>query len=72
MYTQTITPGTFIGEIANCRTFLLEAEAEELRRQGLGIDTGVDLTAVVDTSVFMADALGKTPASAVARALSGA
>ncbi|GGD09901.1 hydroxymethylglutaryl-CoA lyase [Nocardioides daphniae] len=39
--------------------------------QGLGIGTGVDLDAVVATSVFMADALGKAPASAVARALSG-
>ncbi|MBE7324549.1 hydroxymethylglutaryl-CoA lyase [Nocardioides sp. Y6] len=40
--------------------------------RGLGVETGVDLDAVVDTTVFMADALGKSPASAVARALAGA
>jgi UDP-3-O-[3-hydroxymyristoyl] N-acetylglucosamine deacetylase len=39
VYTHTITPGVFIGHIASCRTFLLEAEAEELRRQGLGVNT---------------------------------
>ncbi|QCX26167.1 hydroxymethylglutaryl-CoA lyase [Nocardioides jishulii] len=39
--------------------------------KGLGVGTGVDLDKVVETSVFMADALGKTPASAVARALAG-
>jgi UDP-3-O-acyl N-acetylglucosamine deacetylase len=34
-----LTPGGFIRELAGCRTFLLEAEAEELRRQGLGART---------------------------------
>jgi UDP-3-O-acyl N-acetylglucosamine deacetylase len=38
-FTQIITPGTFAEKIAGCRTFLLEAEAEELRRQGLGSRT---------------------------------
>ena len=38
---------------------------------GLGIEHGVDLQAVVDTSAWMAGVLGKDPASAVARALSG-
>lgn len=37
---------------------------------GLGIDHGVDLDALVATSTWMAGQLGKTPASAVVRALS--
>ncbi len=37
--TVAITPETFAGELAGCRTFLLEAEALELRRQGLGSRT---------------------------------
>jgi UDP-3-O-acyl-N-acetylglucosamine deacetylase len=36
VYTQAITPGLFVREIAPCRTFLLEDEAEQLRRQGMG------------------------------------
>ena len=36
---------------------------------GLGIDHGVDLQAVVDTSAWMAQVLKREPASAVARAL---
>jgi UDP-3-O-acyl N-acetylglucosamine deacetylase len=35
-YTQAITPEWFADEVASCRTFVLEAEAAELRRQGLG------------------------------------
>ena len=38
---------------------------------GLGIEHGVDLDAVVATTTWMAEQLGKPPASAVARALSG-
>ena len=38
---------------------------------GLGIEHGVDLEAVVATSVWMAEQLGKPMASAVARALAG-
>jgi UDP-3-O-acyl N-acetylglucosamine deacetylase len=37
--TQVITPETFSNAIAPCRTFLLEDEAAELRRQGLGSRT---------------------------------
>ena len=37
--TQVITPGNFRNEIASCRTFILESEAAELRRQGLGART---------------------------------
>jgi UDP-3-O-acyl-N-acetylglucosamine deacetylase len=37
--TQIITPESFANEIACCRTFILESEAEELRRQGLGSRT---------------------------------
>ena len=37
--TQVITPETFASAVAACRTFLLEEEAEELRRQGLGSRT---------------------------------
>src|SRR6202035_698393 len=38
-YTQLITPEWFADEMAGCRTFLLESEADELRRQGLGART---------------------------------
>jgi len=37
--THQITPGVFIQDLAECRTFLLLEEAEELRRQGLGART---------------------------------
>lgn len=37
--TQIITPDRFAAEVSACRTFLLEAEAVELRRQGLGART---------------------------------
>jgi UDP-3-O-acyl-N-acetylglucosamine deacetylase len=37
--TETITPETFVNFISSCRTFLLESEAHELRRQGLGSRT---------------------------------
>ena len=36
---------------------------------GLGIETGVDLDALVDAAWFISNALGRTPASKVARAL---
>ncbi len=39
LHTQALTPGLFAQELAACRTFILEAEAEELRRQGLGTRT---------------------------------
>jgi UDP-3-O-acyl N-acetylglucosamine deacetylase len=39
LHTQTITPEHFANELAGCRTFILEAEAAELRRQGLGART---------------------------------
>jgi UDP-3-O-acyl N-acetylglucosamine deacetylase len=39
VHTQTLTPECFTNELATCRTFLLEAEAEELKRQGLGTRT---------------------------------
>jgi UDP-3-O-acyl-N-acetylglucosamine deacetylase len=39
LHTQLLTPGTFAQELAACRTFILEAEAEDLRRQGLGTRT---------------------------------
>jgi len=38
---------------------------------GLGVETGVDLGAVVDTGRFISDLLGRAPASKVARALAG-
>jgi UDP-3-O-acyl N-acetylglucosamine deacetylase len=37
VHTQTVTPETFICEIAHCRTFLLHEEALALRAQGLGV-----------------------------------
>jgi UDP-3-O-acyl N-acetylglucosamine deacetylase len=36
IHTQTVTTQSFTSELANCRTFILESEAAELRRQGLG------------------------------------
>jgi UDP-3-O-acyl N-acetylglucosamine deacetylase len=39
VHTQRITPGGFLSEIACCRTFILESEVEQLRRQGLGART---------------------------------
>jgi len=39
VHTQAITPSSFAQELADCRTFLLEAEALELRSQGLGAQT---------------------------------
>jgi UDP-3-O-acyl N-acetylglucosamine deacetylase len=38
-HTQVITPTSFTTELAGCRTFILESEAELLRRQGLGART---------------------------------
>ena len=38
---------------------------------GLGIETGVDLAALVQTSVWMADRLGRPSPSRVVRALAG-
>lgn len=35
-HTQILTPERFAVELAGCRTFLLEAEAVEFRRQGMG------------------------------------
>ena len=34
-----VTPEWFADEVASCRTFILESEAAELRRQGLGART---------------------------------
>ena len=39
VHTAVVTPGAFAEDIAPCRTFILESEAEELRRQGLGLRT---------------------------------
>jgi UDP-3-O-acyl N-acetylglucosamine deacetylase len=39
IHTETITPDRFAGDVASCRTFILEAEAVELRKQGLGTRT---------------------------------
>jgi UDP-3-O-acyl N-acetylglucosamine deacetylase len=41
VHTQTITPGAFAQELACCRTFILESETAELRRQGLGTRTSM-------------------------------
>ena len=37
--TQRVTPQNFLNDVASSRTFILESEAEELRRQGLGART---------------------------------
>ncbi len=39
IHTQDINPARFAQELAACRTFILESEAAELRRQGLGART---------------------------------
>src|SRR5262249_3243859 len=36
VHTLELCPGSFARQLATCRTFVLEEEAEELRRQGLG------------------------------------
>jgi UDP-3-O-acyl N-acetylglucosamine deacetylase len=38
-YTQTMTPENFANEVASCRTFLLQEEADALQAQGLGSRT---------------------------------
>jgi UDP-3-O-acyl-N-acetylglucosamine deacetylase len=39
LHTQYITPEEFARNLAGCRTFILESEAAELRRQGFGTRT---------------------------------
>jgi UDP-3-O-acyl N-acetylglucosamine deacetylase len=39
VHTRVLTPQSFANDIARCRTFLLEAEALELKAQGLGSRT---------------------------------
>jgi UDP-3-O-acyl N-acetylglucosamine deacetylase len=41
LYTASITPQSFANDLAGCRTFLQEAEAGELQRQGFGTRTRV-------------------------------
>jgi len=41
MHTQVINPGEYATEIAPCRTFLLETEADALRQSGIGSRTTV-------------------------------
>lgn len=41
MHTEEITPANFANNLAGCRTFLLEEEAVEFRRQGLGRGTRI-------------------------------
>jgi UDP-3-O-acyl N-acetylglucosamine deacetylase len=41
LHTANITPASFANGLAGCRTFLLEAEAREFQRQGLGARTRV-------------------------------
>lgn len=36
VFTLDVTPGEFVRQIANCRTFVTEAEASALRAQGIG------------------------------------
>jgi UDP-3-O-[3-hydroxymyristoyl] N-acetylglucosamine deacetylase len=50
MHTQVITPEQFCSELAACRTFILESEADELRRQGLGARTTAADLLVFDRS----------------------
>lgn len=41
-HSQQVTPESFANELACCRTFLLESEAAELQRQGLGTRTTIN------------------------------
>jgi UDP-3-O-acyl N-acetylglucosamine deacetylase len=41
VHSQAITPTSFANQLADCRTFILEVEAQELRRQGIGARTTV-------------------------------
>jgi UDP-3-O-acyl N-acetylglucosamine deacetylase len=60
-HTTAVTPSEFAARLARCRTFLLAAEADELRRQGLGRNTTTaDLVVfgphgVVDNALRFAD-----------------
>ena len=38
-HTVVVTPESFVSELAPCRTFVLEEEALDLRRNGIGINT---------------------------------
>ncbi len=40
-YSATVTPQSFMHDIAPCRTFVTQEEAVMLRQQGLGVRTGV-------------------------------
>ena len=46
-FSAEVTPETFEKDIAPCRTFCLEAEAEELKRRGLGRGANLKNTLVV-------------------------
>ena len=65
LHTQAITPESFANNLACCRTFLLESEAIELRKQGLGPRTTVsDLLVIgprgpIDNSYRCADELAR-------------
>jgi UDP-3-O-acyl-N-acetylglucosamine deacetylase len=39
-HTQVVTPGDYAADIAECRTFLLESEAQAFREAGIGARTG--------------------------------
>jgi UDP-3-O-[3-hydroxymyristoyl] N-acetylglucosamine deacetylase len=39
VFTSDITPETYLADVAPCRTFLLEEEGLELRKQGIGLRT---------------------------------
>jgi UDP-3-O-acyl-N-acetylglucosamine deacetylase len=41
-HTEIITPENFASALADCRTYLTEAEAQELRRQGVGVRTRIN------------------------------
>jgi UDP-3-O-acyl N-acetylglucosamine deacetylase len=41
VHTQALSPSSFVHDLAACRTFILEEEAAELRRLGLGTRTSV-------------------------------
>ncbi|MFA5177643.1 MAG: UDP-3-O-acyl-N-acetylglucosamine deacetylase [Candidatus Omnitrophota bacterium] len=61
----TITPESFKKEIAPARTFCLESESAELKRQGLGLGANYENTLVLDKAGQVIKNKGRFPDEAV-------
>jgi len=49
----TITPGTYLGEIAPARTYIFQEEAQEILSRGLGKGGSLDCVLVITTEGYM-------------------